>query len=125
MIEQSLVYIYSTKPRRRFVGCGTLIEGGYIATCRHILRMATSEQDQASETLAVEIEYPRAFKDGVVVKASACLADSCEDAKSPPPDLVLLLPREIPAETMTLQLAREDRFEVRARLCAHRSCWAR
>jgi hypothetical protein len=44
MIEQSLVYIHSTTPAPRFVGCGTLVEGGYVATCRHVWRMAVGEQ---------------------------------------------------------------------------------
>ncbi len=33
MIEQALVYLYSVQPTRRFVGCGVLVEGGYVATC--------------------------------------------------------------------------------------------
>jgi hypothetical protein len=41
MIEQALVYIYSMNPARRFIGCGALVEGGYVATCRHVWRMAT------------------------------------------------------------------------------------
>jgi tetratricopeptide (TPR) repeat protein len=111
MIEQSLVYIYSTKTQRRFVGCGTLVEGGYIVTCRHALRMAVGESRPAAGELALEIEYPRAYRGDVTFRTSASLADGCEGMQGPAPDLVLLLPAEIPPETMTLQLAREDKFE--------------
>jgi len=41
MVENGLVYIYGIKPTKRFVGCGALIEGGLIATCRHVWREAT------------------------------------------------------------------------------------
>src|SRR5689334_7650570 len=109
MIEQSLVYIFSTKSARRFIGCGTLIEGGYIATCRHVSRLATA--GQSTDDAEVEIEYPRAYQDGAAKKTRARLADGCEQDAGPAPDLVLLLPEDIPPETMTLQLAREDKFE--------------
>src|SRR5580693_102638 len=111
MIEQSLVYIYSTKPTRRFVGCGTLVEGGYIVTCRHVLRLAVGASRPPEGELALEIEYPRAYRGDVAFRTSASLADGCEGTHGPAPDLVLLLPAEIPTETMTLQLAREDKFE--------------
>lgn len=111
MIEQSLVYIYSTKPQRRFVRCGTLVEGGYIVTCRHVLRMAVGESRPPEGELALEIEYPRAYRGDVTFRTSARLADGCESTQGPAPDLVLLLPTEIPAESMALQLAREDKFE--------------
>jgi predicted negative regulator of RcsB-dependent stress response len=110
MIEQSLVYVHSTKPPRRFVGCGTLVEGGYVATCRHVWRLATAEQN-ADVELEVEIEYPRAYQEGVAKRTRARLADNCERAAGPAPELVLLLPNDIPPEAMTLQLAREDKFE--------------
>jgi hypothetical protein len=110
MIEQSLVYIHSTKPPRRFVDCGTLVEGGYVATCRHVWRLATAEQN-ADAALEVEVEYPRAYQEGTAKKTRARLADNCERAAGPAPDLVLLQPNDIPAEAMTLQLAREDKFE--------------
>jgi hypothetical protein len=56
MIETALVYIHAVAPASRFVGCGALVEGGYIATCRHVWRMATGESNQAR----VEIIYPYA-----------------------------------------------------------------
>ncbi|MGH6985072.1 MAG: trypsin-like peptidase domain-containing protein, partial [Stellaceae bacterium] len=111
MIERSLVYIHSTRPHRRFIGCGALIEGGYIATCRHILRIATGESRPGEGELTLEIEYPRAYRGETTFRAGAKLADNCSDTHGPAPDLVLLLPDEIPNEAITLQLAHEDKFE--------------
>jgi tetratricopeptide (TPR) repeat protein len=114
MIEQSLVYIHSTKPTRRFVGCGTLVEGGYVATCRHVWRMATEGQikAQSSEPLEVEIEYPRSFKNDTTIRSIAHLAHGCEEERGQAPDLVLLKPHDIPSGVMTLQTAAHDRFQV-------------
>jgi tetratricopeptide (TPR) repeat protein len=114
MIEEGLVYIHSTRPTRRFVGCGALVEGGYVATCRHVWRMATEGQVKVApdQLLDVEIEYPRLRSGGVTIKSLAWLVDACEGEGHPPPDLVLLLPADIPSGVMTLQLARGERFEV-------------
>jgi hypothetical protein len=112
MIEQSLVYIHSVKPTRRFVGCGTLVEGGYVATCRHVWRMATETvaRDQLGAPLTVEIEYP--YSREATVRSSAKLADACDSAPGLAPDLVLLLPDAIPSGMLTLQLAADNRFEI-------------
>jgi tetratricopeptide (TPR) repeat protein len=109
MIEQALVYIYSMNPARRFIGCGALVEGGYVATCRHVWRMATeAARAEAAGPLRVEVEYPRARQ-----RRPAQLVDACEGAADPSPDLVLLLPDEIPAAGVTiLRLASHDRFQV-------------
>jgi tetratricopeptide (TPR) repeat protein len=116
MIEQGLVYIHSVKPARRFVGCGALVEGGYVATCRHVWRMATDAAAKAepNEPLTVEVEYPRSRQDGGgTVRRTARLVDACDAAANPTPDLVLLLPDEIPsAGVMKLQLATHERFQV-------------
>jgi len=64
MIETALAYIYSIAPRQRFVGCGAVIEGEWVATCRHVLRMALAEGGEGADPLAVlEIRFPHA-KDG-------------------------------------------------------------
>src|SRR5215467_6671060 len=112
MIEQALVYIYSMNPARRFIGCGALVEAGYVATCRHVWRMATgAEKAEPNGPLRVEVEYPRAREEGGSVRRPAQLVDACESATDPPPDLVLLLPDEIPVAGVTiLQLA--SRFET-------------
>src|SRR5260370_6591330 len=114
MIEQALVYIHSAKPARRFVGCGALVEGGYVATCRHVWRMATGAvKAEPNQPLRVEVEYPRSRQDGGTVRRPAQLVDACEGLANPSPDLVLLLPDEIPTIGVTiLQLASHDRFQV-------------
>jgi hypothetical protein len=71
--------------------------------------MATGPE--AGEVPEVEIEFPRTRKDGATARTSARLADACE-GKDPAPDLVLLLPDEMPSGVMTLQLAAAERFEV-------------
>jgi hypothetical protein len=116
MIEQGLVYIHSVKPARRFVGCGALVEGGYVATCRHVWRMATDAAAKAepNQPPSVEVEYPRSQRDGGgTVRSAARLVDACDSVANPAPDLVLLLPEEIPnAGTTILQLASHERFQV-------------
>ena len=114
MVEQALVYIYSAAPERRFVGCGALVDGGYVATCRHVWRMATGAQEaEPNEALRVEVEYPWSREDGRTVRRPATLVDTCEGAPGLSPDLVLLLPNEIPTAGVTiLPLAFQDRFQI-------------
>ncbi len=114
MVEQALIYIYSAAPERRFVGCGALVEGGYVATCRHVWRMATGTQKaEPNEPLRVEVEYPWSREDGHAVRRPAELVDACEGRPGLSPDLVLLLPDEIPIAGVTiLQLAAHERFQV-------------
>ncbi|MDQ6869501.1 MAG: hypothetical protein M3178_14420 [Pseudomonadota bacterium] len=106
MIESGLVYIYSVTPARTFKGCGALIEGGYIATCRHVWHDAIDSESEATrKPRQVEIEFPF---------AQACraqLADACEGLDARAPDLVLLKPDIIPGGILTLQLTRSSRFE--------------
>jgi tetratricopeptide (TPR) repeat protein len=114
MIEHSLVYIHATKPTRRFVGCGALVEGGYVATCRHVWKMATdaAAKSEPSEPLRVEVEYPRVLKDATPLRHPAHLADACESV-APFPDLVLLQPDEIPISgAMVLQIAIREVNEI-------------
>ena len=114
MIETGLIYVHASKPTARFVACGALVEGGFVATCRHVWRVATQAEEAsgATEPPSVEIEFPHARKNGVPIKNVARLADLCEGIDDLPPDLVLLLPEEIPSGVMTLRLAALDRFEV-------------
>jgi len=114
MIETGLVYVHSTKLTKRFVGCGAIVEGGYVATCRHVWRMATELAAKAdpNEPPAVEIEYPRSWQDRATIRHKATLIDECEGADGPAPDLVLLMPEGIPSGVMALQLAAHERFEV-------------
>jgi hypothetical protein len=116
MIETGLVYIYSVSPARTFRGCGALIEGGYVATCRHVWRIAApAGQSPSNEQAEVEIVFPR-IRDaqGVPVVSRASLADSCEGLEAPAPDLVLLKPLNIPAGVRTVPLARHRSSETGA-----------
>jgi tetratricopeptide (TPR) repeat protein len=98
MIETGLVYIYSVSPARNFVGCGALIEGGYIATCRHVWRDAIDPENEVTgEPPEVEIVFPFGAKekasDGGKLTAPsrrARLADACGESEDSAPDLVLL-----------------------------------
>jgi tetratricopeptide (TPR) repeat protein len=113
MIEQSLVYIYSTKPQRRFVGCGALLAGGYIATCRHVWAAVGVQDAGKSDSAPAEIEFPFSRKNGIPAKHAASLIDECDDSSGERPDLVLLKPHAIPDENiMVLPLAPHFRFEV-------------
>lgn len=115
MIETGLVYLYATTPTKQFVGCGALVEGGFIATCRHVWRDATraARRSQPDSPLGVEIEYPHARQDGATVVCSAQLVDPCtSDGSGPEPDVVLLAVDRIPPDIMALQLAAHDRFET-------------
>ena len=106
-IETGLVYIHRLEPTKKFVGCGALIEGPYIATCRHVWRDAT----KAGELVQVEIEFPRARGNADTSRSVAKLVDVCEQADGEPCDLVLLEAETIPTGVMALQLARHDDLE--------------
>jgi hypothetical protein len=114
MIETGLVYIHVLRPTKRFVGCGAVVEGSYVATCRHVWRLATAPAAQADpdQLPEVEIEYPRSWEGNATIRFKGNLADPCEGAEGPPPDLVLLLPEGMPSGVMALQLAAHDRFEI-------------
>jgi tetratricopeptide (TPR) repeat protein len=98
MIETGLVYIYSISPARDFVGCGALVEGGYIATCRHVWCNAIDPENEVpGEPSEVEIVFPFGAKetarDGGKLTAPsrrARLADACGESEDSAPDLVLL-----------------------------------
>ena len=75
MLETTLVYIYSAGSD--FIGCGALVEGGYIATCRHVWRDAIdSDGVGASEPPQAEIKFP--FVKGQGGSCHARLADDCD-----------------------------------------------
>jgi hypothetical protein len=123
MIETGLVYIYSVSPARVFKGCGALVDGGYIATCRHVWRIAAPARPPPSnEPAEVEIVFPFGTKekasDGdkyVVPARRARLADACELLDGTSPDLVLLAlvePYSQPSGVIWLQPAAHERFET-------------
>ena len=73
MIETALVYIRKPSTAAGFVGCGVLIEGGYLATCRHVWAAAAAVPP--GDAPEVVIEYPHARQDGHTVRSRARLAD--------------------------------------------------
>ncbi len=56
-LETSLVHVCHAADPGQFVGCGAIVEGGYIATCRHVWR------DAGGATGAVVIVFPRSLKE--------------------------------------------------------------
>ena len=110
MIETSLVHIYPLDDRDTFVGCGAIVEGGYIATCRHVWRDAGGD---AADNGSVTIVFPRSFEeDGGAVACRADLEDLCDDAGARAPDLVVLRPAKLPNDVYQLPIARHERFEI-------------
>jgi hypothetical protein len=88
MTETASVYVYSVSrasPFGGFRGCGALIEGNYIATCRHVWKAA-----QSGEPPQVEIVFPFGVKERadhgnklVTPARIARLADACGDFEDP------------------------------------------
>lgn len=95
MIEGALLYILAAVPPNGFVGCGAVIEGGLIATCRHVLV-------KAADCAAPRVAFPGAHAD--LRHHALTLAASCED-EAEVPDLVLLRAAAFPPGTPVLQLA--------------------
>lgn len=111
MIEASLVHIHMLGQDGQFVGCGALVEGGYLATCRHVWRDAGGPDAKDG---AVKIIFPQLYENGVPAERTATLADSCDmDELGRRPDLVLLSVVELPtaAALSTLSVVRDRDFE--------------
>jgi hypothetical protein len=58
MIESSLFHLHTGCPQSAYVGCGVVIEGGYLATCRHVWEAAIAAWGE--EPVAV---FPRVLED--------------------------------------------------------------
>ena len=58
MTDTALVYIRKADETREFAGCGALMEGPYIATCRHVWRDAEGDANGG-----VIVEFPRSLDD--------------------------------------------------------------
>ncbi|MGO9418972.1 tetratricopeptide repeat protein, partial [Roseiarcus sp.] len=114
MIETALAYIYSTAPRQRFVGCGAVIEGEWVATCRHVLRMALAEAGETADALKViEIEFPHGQdENGAPLRSRATWIDDCTRLGGKAPDLVLIEPESIPDTIARLHPAMRELSEV-------------
>src|SRR5690348_12060076 len=112
MVESALVYIYRIKPTKQFVGCGAVVSGGFIATCRHVWRDAEAAFGDDPEARA-EAVFPHARKDGALATSTVLVADRCRPGPdAPEPDLVLLEALEIPQAVLRLEPASEDRKSV-------------
>ena len=106
MIEGALVYLLTASRPNAFVGCGAVIEGELIATCRHVWHDAIAKAPEGALPL---VEFPRAATDAR--RYDLTLADACED-EEPIPDLVLLRPAAIPPGTPVLQLAMKEMYQT-------------
>ena len=114
MIETALVYIRRADDTKRFVGCGAVVVGDYIATCRHVWRDAASRADATRpDEDVVIIEYPRE-RNQATRTTIAVLADPCPPSgDDPEPDLVLLrATNDIPPQVLRLLPASADRFQT-------------
>jgi tetratricopeptide (TPR) repeat protein len=113
MVETSLVYIHRTRPTKAFVGCGVVLAGDLIATCRHVWRDATAGFADTDSEPKAEVEFPQFWRDGAHVTSGASLADPCRaEPHGPEPDLVLLQPDVIPEDALRLSPASMERFET-------------
>jgi tetratricopeptide (TPR) repeat protein len=114
MVETSLVYIHRTRPTKAFVGCGVVLSGDCIATCRHVWLAATASSDDAGEgEKRAEVEYAHAWQDGAHVTSGVSLADPCRaEPNGPEPDLVLLQPDAIPDGVTPVSPASLERYET-------------
>ncbi len=100
MIEAGLVYIHSEQASSGFAGCGALVEGPFVVTCRHVWDQAL----QAAGGGPVLVCFPPPQGSGEPVFSEATLADGC-DAGARPPDLVIL-EAAVPPASAALSVAR-------------------
>ena len=109
MIENALVYIHSATESKAFAGCGAIIEGNFIVTCRHVWQEAIG--DAAPET-GVCIVFPRSKRNGALAESLGKLHDPCNADEGEENDLVLLRAADPPDGLVALQIARIERFET-------------
>jgi tetratricopeptide (TPR) repeat protein len=105
MIEESLVYICADAAGKKHIGCGVTIEGGLIATCRHVWRDAGP---------APYVHFPRS--NSAEALQPLALTDDCLD-EGAPPDCVLLRPALIPNGIPQVHLAIKDNLETGEAQC--------
>ena len=108
MIEESLVYICADAAGKNHIGCGVTIEGGLIATCRHVWAKAGDSPF---------VRFPRVNSAEALQRLT--LVDDCQD-EGDPPDCVLLRPALMPSGVLPVSLALKDRLETgEAECCAY------
>ena len=107
MIETALVYIRTNDEAKKFIGCGTLVEGPFLATCRHVWRDAGGDEHGG-----VIVEFYRATAKSEAKEALATLASSCSDEVDADIDLVLLDVASIAKGHEALRVIAEPEFET-------------
>lgn len=106
MIEAGLVYIHFDRSSSGFAGCGALVEGPFIVTCRHVWDQAR----QAARGNPVLVCFPPQQGNGEPMFSEATLADDCNDGARPP-DL-LILEAAVPAASAALSVERSISAET-------------
>jgi tetratricopeptide (TPR) repeat protein len=104
-----LVHIYHVDAPEQLIGCGAMVEGGYIATCRHVWKDAGGDDRET-----VTVAFPYALENRKPALRLATLADACETAPDEPEaDLVLLRVADTPAKLRGagLHITRDADFE--------------
>jgi tetratricopeptide (TPR) repeat protein len=104
-----LVHIYHVDAPEQLIGCGAMVEGGYIATCRHVWQDAGGDKRES-----VMVAFPYALENKKPALRPATLADACEtDPDEPDVDLVLLRVADTPAKLRGagLKITRDADFE--------------
>ena len=104
-----LVHIYHIDAPEQLIGCGAMVEGGYIATCRHVWKDAGGDDRET-----VTVAFPYALENKKPALRPATLVDACETAPDEPEaDLVLLRVADTPAKLRGagLKITRDADFE--------------
>jgi hypothetical protein len=101
MIESGLVYIHYADSPTAFAGCGALVEGPFIVTCRHVWDEAVKA---TGDSRNVHIRFRPPGGEGEAKISPATLVDECTSLGGRP-DLVILA-AEIPAEITAYGLSR-------------------
>jgi len=102
MIESGLVYIHYVPEPTAFAGCGALVEGPFIVTCRHVWDQAIAAQGNSG---TVHIRFPPPRGEGNAEFRAAKPVDDCNGLGNPP-DLVILATDDVPSGSASLVLAR-------------------
>jgi tetratricopeptide (TPR) repeat protein len=103
----SLIYISELGKPESIIGCGAVIEGPYIATCRHVWRDALGT---ANGLVTVLFPFFRS-EGGATYSVDAAIKDEFE-YHTPPLDFVLLGVNSLPDGLYPSLLATEEAFEV-------------
>lgn len=109
MDQNSLIYVCELDKPETIIGCGVMIEGPSIATCRHVWTGAKGEENNG---VSVLFPFFRA-DDGKILCEKATLKDPFE-YETPLLDIVLLGVTNIPNGLHAIPLATEAKYEIGA-----------